>query len=353
MDNINKLVSQLYIVKRLIYIYAIILAFILSSGSYYLISSSISNIIERYIKSHLEKNNSNIANNFNIIHFIIKFFIFFTLLKFIIKTILDLLFIDLDNPDCKLQSYIEKISKLTSVTFFIVYEIMLLPLNLINNLEQLFIVSEKFIINHFGIENGKNLEAVLKSDAEKLKKDFDCELYNYYQNLASSIDSWYIKLFLYIENKYLEKDNSNKNTNNIDKKNENIVNHVASSYAGYMSMKILIIGLIYIGLYFLFKDSPTLRFIIFIIIALLYVRHLIYSFGFKVATNQVEFIKSFTETFSKKSFNRTKKAYNIPNDLEKFSKDIKPLINPLMHLLFKQKKPSKLITDRHGHKDKC
>ena len=192
MDNINKLVSQLHIARKLIYIYAIILIFILSSGSYYLISSSISNIIEKYIQSHLQKNNSKIANNFYIIHFIIKFFIFFNLLKFIIKNILDLIFINLDDIDCKLQSYIEKISKLTAITFFIVYEIMLLPLNIINNLEQLFIVSEKFIINHFGIENGKNLEKTLTADAEKLKKDFDCKLYNYYQNLAESIDSWYI-----------------------------------------------------------------------------------------------------------------------------------------------------------------
>lgn len=342
MDNINKLVFQLSIVKKITYIYAIVLIFILISGSYYLISSNISNYIETYFKNHLTNKKSNIYNNLYIIHFIIKFFVFFNLLKFIIKTILDLIFIDLDNPDCKLQSYIEKISKITSITFFIVYEIVLFPLNLINSLEKLFIVSEKFILEHFKPDiniNLETLEKTLEKDAKSIRDDLTYKLELFYNNLSSSIDAWYIKVFIYIEEKYFKKDN-NKN-------NEKNINHVASSYAGFVSLKILIIGLIYIGLYFIFKDSPMIRLILFIIIVFLFIRHLINSFIFKMATNQVIFIKEFTELFSKKSFNSTNSKHNLKGDLKQFSKDIKPLVNPLMHLLFKQKKSKKkLLQDK-------
>ena len=51
MDDITKLLYQLSIVKKMIYIYAVVFIFILSSGSYYLLSHNFRVIRTLYSKT--------------------------------------------------------------------------------------------------------------------------------------------------------------------------------------------------------------------------------------------------------------------------------------------------------------
>lgn len=345
MDDITKLLYQLSIVKKMIYIYAVVFIFILSSGSYYLLSHTISSTLEHYIKKNLKNSNDNVSKNFYIIHFIIRFFIFFTLLKYIVKTILDLILIDLDNPDCNLQILVERISKITSITFFIVYEIVMFPLNIVNGLEKLFKVIEIFIIDQFGhsLNNPEILKKTLTNDTTNIKKNITDEIYEYYKNLSYNIDSWYIKLFIWIENSYI-KSLGDENVKSAEEENNKTVNHVASSYAGFLSLKVLTIGMIYIGLYLLFKDSFILRIIIFIIILIFYIRYQINSLSMNAATQHIAFINSLRDICRNHVDKRIQK--NLKKNLNEFSKDIKPLLNPLMHYFLKEKKAKTSKTDK-------
>tara|TARA_B100001123_G_C14998333_1_gene902470 strand:+ start:71 stop:757 length:687 start_codon:yes stop_codon:yes gene_type:complete len=227
-------------------------------------------------------------------------------------------------------------------------------------MEEILVTCTSFILNRFGkkldLSNINSIKTNIKSDAEKIEKDISCQIYKFYKDLSERIDSWSIKLFIMLENKYIDsidaKNNNINEENKMKKLNEKTVSHVASSYAGFFSLKVLTIGVIYLGLYIIFKDSPTLRLILFIVIVILYIRYLINSFVFKAATGQIQLLKSIRESLTKHLFQSVQKNHNITTDLKSFAKDISPLVNPIMHMIMKENK-TKLITDKHTHSNIC
>lgn len=304
---------------------SLIILLIIYNGFYHNFAIIISNLIKKIF--NIKNDNPYIS----IITFIIKLIVFIKLLNYLLKSILNSIFVNIyDVPKnkeeyCNKQKIISRISNITSTTFFIVYYFFTLPHNIILSIDDFYYTIVKLF--DMALKDDYKKEALDKSakimDDIRIKID---EILNiYYEDLNYHLSGGILS---FISNTLLSQLGNSNETNIKDL----IRDRIASLYAGYLSINIpFILGCFYLLLYNLLPGSFGLRLILFIIICYFYLRSSIGSFAFKVKTKNLELLNSMTRAIA------NKKNHLLFKDLHKLvckeGKEFSIIFSPVKKLL--------------------
>ena len=322
----------------------------LTSGAYYYIFRALKNTISIKLPTSV---------NPSIIFFIIKIIVFYSLFNLILKTLLGLIFINIEDEEhcCKMKKLVDKISNITTTIFFTLYMSFLIPTYILNNVSNIysFVINNlKTVFENIGVYNNSSLISLnnSKEDIKKIQKILDEQVFKYYKILENkdsrfnSIIKSLIKNIFVEESPELEKikNEIRKITGNsvdFDKEEDNI-NITSCSYEMSINIYVIFLGIIYLLLSILFPDSKTIVIIIFIIIILVTVYFVYQSFNFKLSTRNLKFLQASIEYMQGIEYNKVKKKYNNISDdlyyhLEKGFLPIYeiPLVGQILRILFK------------------
>ena len=217
-----------------------VLIIMLYLGGYYFLSKFFVYHINNYIKTHIG-NDPLLVKNFYIISIIVKFIIFFLLLKILIRATYNYIFIEEDN-DCTLYNKTELFAGIISTTFFVIYEFIMFPLYFIDSLDNVLKFIIKDIKKYSGLNKSSQVSKVLsaiESDIGKEDKDFKKILYEIYTDYKEILDKnpgILDSILLKIENLLLffvpEEFKIKSVETNITTKTFSIANELASIMAG-------------------------------------------------------------------------------------------------------------------------
>lgn len=302
-------------------------------GGYYFLSKFFIFHINNYIKEHIG-NDPLLVKNFYIISLIIKFIIFFLLLKIIVRSTYNYIFIDDDN-DCDLYNKTDFFAGIVSVTFFVIYEFIMFPLYFVDGLDKLleFIITD--IKKYTGGSNSTNkILDVIKKDIHKLTtKDIENILLKFYTTEYETITN-NPSVFVYILQSIVSGVSfimeqlgypiNIGNGNNADV--FSIANKLGSTVAGNTVIYLIILFTILIAVYKYVK-SGFLSIICYIIIAILFMT-IMY---FIICKSLMKFSINASEIMIEKTIsgdNLDKLVRETEEDVLKLIKDISSL-NPV------------------------
>lgn len=166
-----------------------VLIIMLYLGGYYFLSKFFVYHINNYIKTHIG-NDPLLMKNFYIISIIVKFIIFFLLLKVLIRATYNYIFIEEDN-DCTLYNKTELFAGIISTTFFVIYEFIMFPLYFIDSLDNVLKFIIKDIKKYSGLTNSSTISKVLsaiESDIGREDKDLKKILHEIYKDYKEILD---------------------------------------------------------------------------------------------------------------------------------------------------------------------
>lgn len=302
----------------------------LTSGGYYYIFRALKNIISIKLPTSV---------NPSIIFFIIKIIVFYSLLNLVLKTLLGLIFIDIEDEEhcCKMKKLVDKVSSIVTSMFFTFYMIFLIPTYLLNNVSHIydFVINNlKTVFESTGLYTNISLASLnsSKADIKKIQKLLDKEVFEYYKileekdGLFSTVIKSLMKDIFVEETPELQeiKNKIRKITGNsvdFDKEEDNI-NITSCSYAMSINIYVLFLGIIYLLLSMLFPDSKAIVIIIFIIIILITVYFLYQSFSFKLSTRNLKFLQATIEYIESSEYKNLERklgtiSANFYSDLKK------------------------------------
>ena len=295
-------------------------------GGYYFLSKFFIFHINNYIKSHIG-NDPLLVKNFYIISLIVKFIIFFLLLKIIVRAVYNYIFIDEDN-DCDLYNKTDFFAGIVSVTFFVIYEFIMCPLYFVDGLDKLleFIITD--IKKYTGVNDStKKILDIIKSDIHILtKKDIEAILYEFYTDqyniitknptivdyIIEKLES--IIYFMIPEKYHIKSDNKDVFV---------IANKLGSMVAGNLIIYLIILCIMLISVY-KYVGSGFLSIICYIIIA-------IFCFYFIVLTTPQKLMKFSLNAFQVMT-EKTLKGSRLPALLRKTEEDALKLIKDISSL---------------------
>lgn len=312
----------------------------LTTGAYYYIFRALKNIISIKLPTSV---------NPSIIFFIIKIIVFYSLFNVILKTLLGLIFIDIEDEEhcCKMKKLVDKVSSIVTSIFFTFYMILLIPTYLLNNVSHIynFVINNlKTIFENTGLYNSVSLDALNKSknDIEKIQKILDKEVFNYYEILQGK-DGFFTRIIkslmkdIFIEESP-ELDNIRKqirekmgNSVNFDKEEDDI-NITSCSYAMGINIYVLFLGIVYLMLSIAFPDSKTILIIIFIIIVLITIYSMYQTFSFKLAIKSFKFYQAYLDYMHKVNIEHLKSELNGISD--EFYTDLQTGFLPIYEIPF-------------------
>ena len=295
-------------------------------GGYYFLSKFFIFHINNYIKSHIG-DDPLLVKNFYIISLIVKFIIFFLLLKIIVRAVYNYIFIDEDN-DCDLYNKTDFFAGIVSVTFFVIYEFIMFPLYFVDGLDKLleFIITD--IKKYTGVNDSTTkILDIIKSDIHTLtKKDIEAILHIFYTDQYNiitknpSIIDYAIEtiesiIYFMIPEKYhIKSDNNDVFV---------IANKLGSMVAGNLIVYLIILFCILISVY-KYVGSGFLAIICYIVIAIL-------CFYFVILTTAQKMMK-FSLNASEVMMEKTIKGSRLPALLLKTEEDALTLINDISSL---------------------
>jgi len=274
--------SIIYIVKIFIILGLIFFPIIIFMGLYYYLSAFINRKIKFLLFDNL-KDNPLMFKYIFIISIIVKFFIFFGLLKLILQSLITYLFFNFEDPNdlnCEMAEMSKKLATVFSVIFFVIYELILFPFNFIIFFNKSFIYYIKKFINiliknktdesNNKFKNLRNSLNSLNNDWTKyINTDIKKILNKATKDMADMVESYPMKFINIIINLLNISSNNNKKLS-IDEEIEINKNIIASNISGRITVPIIYLGIIYLGLYYLFTGSLfIIRIIIFILILII------------------------------------------------------------------------------------
>lgn len=356
----------------------IIFGFSLSGGGYYYIFKSIKDMISTRLPSNVKP---------DIVYFIIKILIFYSLFKLILTTLLNLIFIDRHGNEkyyCELKDLIDFIVNKLSGLFFGLYMLFLFPIYLFNSLANIY----KYIIQSLvyvlpkgegSIWKPDNIRSLERStnDIKSIRDLLNEEVCNFYTILSplskGTISEFFRRIF---EKIFIEKKEYNYDYDVLKSKKTNLsggtkpdieypvefssiceclnskqgkskkkikcdinsddfetkANVTACNYSFSITIYFIILGILYILLFLLFPESRSIRVVIFIIITLLVMRSMFSKLSFKVATKNIAIFKALMKEISsdthKKLWTKEQKAS------QKFVGDFLQGFNPILKYIF-------------------
>jgi hypothetical protein len=250
---------------------------VLYLGGYYFLSQFFIIHINNYIKSHIG-NDPLFVKNFYIISLVVKFIIFFVLLKITVRAAFNYIFVE-DEKDCDLYNKTNFYAGVISVSFFTIYEFIMFPLYFVDGFDKLleFIITD--IKKYAGMSNSTNkLLEVIKKDIETLLTgdigDILSEFYTTEYNIITKNPSFVVRglydfeaiILWIIPDKYHIKS---------DKKNVfDNANKLASMVAGNLITYLIILIIMLIVVY-KYVGSGFLSILCYIIIAILWCYYIV------------------------------------------------------------------------------
>tara|TARA_B100001248_G_scaffold248043_1_gene220001 strand:+ start:567 stop:1892 length:1326 start_codon:yes stop_codon:yes gene_type:complete len=354
----------------------IIFGFSLSGGGYYYIFKSIKDMISTRLPGNVKP---------DIVFFILKILIFYSLFKLILSTLFNLIFIDRHNNEkhyCELKDLIDLIVNKLSGLFFGLYMLFLFPIYLFNSLASIYkyiINSLIYILNNIDKEKSiwkpENIRSLERStnDIKSIKDLLNEEVCNFYTILSplskGTISEFFRKIFekIFIEKKDYDISKSSKNNlyggikkdveypvefssicecltskqGKSKKKRkcdinsddfETKANVTACNYSFSITIYFIILGIFYILLFLLFPESRGIRVVIFIIISLLVIRSMFTKLSFKVATKNIAIFKALMKEISSDTH---KKLWTKEQKIsQKFVGDFLQGFNPILKYIF-------------------
>ena len=362
----------------------IIFLFSLSSGGYYYIFKSIKDMISSRLPANTKP---------SIIYFIIKILIFYSLFKIILTTLLDLIFVDVnDKHGCEMKDLINFIVDKLGMLYFGLYMLFLFPVYLFSNIKSIY----NYIINSlikvieivdsdhkfYNKTSIHSLESS-KRDLTNLTNLLNEEVCNFYKILAPLGTGSISRLFRYfLENIFIDEENKSSNKKNkssnkknnseslissteqehsttmvslcecLDKKRKRKIkslskkskcdiksdefetdsNIIACSYSSSITIYFIILGIFYLLLFSLFPESKGIRVVVFIIIALLTIRSMCSKFAFKVAIQNVAIFKAVLKQISSDTHKKLLKKEG--QESQRFISDLISGFNPILKYIF-------------------
>ena len=298
------------IIALIIFIYS------LYTGAYYYIYKSLSTIISIHF-----------TNN-DIIQFIIKIIIFYYLFNLILKTLLGLIFINKEDEkySCVIKDIIDKYVDKISFVFFAIYNFILIPSYIINNIPDYYKTLienlKPFLINLEWKNNSLKSLNESEKKIERLKELLNDKIIEFYDILNSYNGTIHNYFKTIVSKIFIEKDN---------KHNEDTINITACSYSMDIVLYAIFLLIIYLLLFIAFPETTTIRIILFIILLLFLIYSLIRSISFNIAIKNFNFIKAINAMAIKNMDNNL--VNELQNTSQGFLTDLKNGINPLFNLL--------------------
>ena len=336
-------------------------------GIYYYLSNYVNIKIKSIILDKL-KNNPNIGKYLYIVSIIVRFVIFFGLLKLILQVCITYLFFDFEEPgdlNCEMAKMGKTLATIISVMFFIIYEIIIFPFSLIHSAEDLFtlIISlfnifinyiitifKKNLLNLDKTQNileikkiqyqisvldslSNNVNIFKQNFSNKARPDIDTILDLVTSGIKEANESYIVKFGNMIYSLF-----SKKKTLSSYQKIEKNINTIASSISGKMVIPLLYLGIIYLTMYYFFPSHDIIRIVIFIIIVLIFLIY-IYSrilFGIGISI-VIKLALGMDKLISSNKLN------NIRNDIQLLGLDTKHIGLGILHVIksFSFKLPKK------------
>ena len=291
--------SLIYWGKSLMILGIIFFPMMIFFGIYYRLSAYVNKKLKILLLSRLKKN-PDIVKYLFVITIIVKFVIFFGLLKLILQVLITYIFFDFEEPgdlNCEMAEMAKTLSTVISIIFFIIYESILLPFNLIDTLEATFSLLIKFLqkmlkylIDSYKTKNNNKQspenKKIYKDKIQKLgnlntkldildtnitnkaNKDIEILLNNIAGGMAEGTNSYFNELINFISS--IISKFSKEIPINIDEQFENNKNTIASNISGKLTIPLLYLGIIYLAMYYLFSGNMfVIRIIIFIILVII------------------------------------------------------------------------------------
>ena len=334
----------IYIVKIFIILGLIFFPIIIFLGLYYYLSAFINQKIMTLLLNKLN-NNPLMSKYMFIVSIIVKFLIFFGLLKLILQTLISYLFFNFEDPNdlnYKMVKMSNRFATVFSIIFFVIYELILFPFNLIIFFDNKFINIFKYlqkIINmlkknktektNVRLDNLNNSLEVLIQDwnNQNINKDIKNILNKAIVGMANGVESYPMK--------FLNKITGNNKQLSLDDEIEVNKNIIASNISGRITVPIIYLGIIYLGLYYLFNGSMfVIRIIIFILILIITILFIYPTLVISIIIKGfVGFISSIKELNSSKNNSLAK----IINDFSILKLDIKDILLAVFELVKSKK----------------
>jgi hypothetical protein len=329
----------------------IIFLLTLSSGAYYYVYKSITDVISTRLPNGV---------NPGMIFFIIQILIFYSLFKLILNTLLDLIFIDRHSNEkyyCELKNTIDFVSNKIAGLFFGLYVVFLFPVYLSSNIASIYnsiIDSLKPLLEGTGILNNKSISKLDKSekDIRDLQVLLNKEVTNFYKILKAQtngiISTWFRDVF---ENIFIKKENKSqaggqslceclKSSDSSSTKMSPLKSSefkddsslIACQYSYSITIYFIILAIFYILLFILFPEATGIRMGIFVIVSLLVMRSMVGKYQFKLATMNIAIYKAVMKAINN---NVHKKLWKEEKNVSRrFIGDVLSAFNPILRYIF-------------------
>ena len=333
-------------------------------GIYYYLSDYVNSKIKSLILNKL-KHSPYIGKYIYIVSIIVRFVIFFGLLKLILQVCITYLFFNFEEPgtlNCEMAEMGKTLATVISIMFFIIYEIILFPFSLIHGTEDLFILIISlfkmfinYIIDNFqkklfshdktqdsleimNIQRQINILTNLSNNVNKFKQNFSKKARPDIDTILDLVTSGiketnesYIVKFGNLISSFLSKKN-----NDPSKKLETNINSIASSVSGKLVIPLLYLGIIYLTMYYYFSEHNIIRIIVFVLIVLLFLYfiygELIIMIGMSIMAGVGLGINKLTSS---------NKINNVKNDIQLLGLDAKQIGLGILHVIKNFKLPKK------------
>lgn len=271
--------SILYIIKTICIFGLIFFPIMIFFGLYYYLSAYVNKKVIDLLLYQF-KNNKFTKKYLLILTLIIKFIIFFGLLKLLLQSLITYLFFDFEDPDdlnCEMAEMTKTFATVFSILFFIIYESILLPFDIIilfDNQFSILLTMIKNILNKIKTDNNSSkieniivkLNRLKNNHNNKIKPDIKNILNDAVGGMAKGVESFPDKLLSMLAS-LLKKLTGDNKIPTSDEQFDINKNKIASNISGKLTAPIIYLGIIYLGLYYFLSGSMfIIRIVVFCIL---------------------------------------------------------------------------------------